>query len=180
MTLSEAQIQRYSRQILLREVGGVGQVRLLSSPMAIDGAGPAFDTAASYLAAGGAPVRLRGAWLEGFDPEVDRASPLAVTLGETDELSAHQVAVGTSRGETVVLFRAADGCRACFAQACAELAPAPLGAGSTVAGTFAALVCQKLVLGQLSGVGAFRLDGAAVIARAPLRACQSCTGAHVP
>jgi hypothetical protein len=51
--LSEAQIERYARHILLREVGGVGQERLLASEVRIDGLSPAGIWAALYLALAG-------------------------------------------------------------------------------------------------------------------------------
>lgn len=93
--LTEPQVQRYSRQILLREVGGRGQERLLASPWRVElprpGAAPgtrakekappppALAVALSYLAAGGTPLELppfleSGAFLAGttllaFNPD---------------------------------------------------------------------------------------------------------------
>lgn len=56
MSLTEAQIQRYSRHVLLPEVGGLGQKRLLESSALIvftpEGEGAAA-VAAAYLVAGG-------------------------------------------------------------------------------------------------------------------------------
>jgi adenylyltransferase/sulfurtransferase len=51
--LTEEQIERYSRQIVLREVGGIGQRRLLSSTVTIIGAGGLGSPVAYYLAAAG-------------------------------------------------------------------------------------------------------------------------------
>jgi adenylyltransferase/sulfurtransferase len=53
MPLSEQQIERYSRQIILEEVGGTGQEKLLSSKILIVGAGGLGAPAALYLAAAG-------------------------------------------------------------------------------------------------------------------------------
>ncbi|MHC4113550.1 MAG: HesA/MoeB/ThiF family protein [Planctomycetota bacterium] len=53
MDLNEQQIERYSRQIILEEVGGTGQKKLLSSKVLIVGAGGLGAPAALYLAAGG-------------------------------------------------------------------------------------------------------------------------------
>jgi adenylyltransferase/sulfurtransferase len=53
MALSDAQIERYSRQILLPEVGGRGQERLLATRVAVRGTGPAAITAATLLGRAG-------------------------------------------------------------------------------------------------------------------------------
>jgi len=53
LPFSEASIRRYSRQILLREVGGAGQKRLLAATVAVTGDGPAARVCALYLAAAG-------------------------------------------------------------------------------------------------------------------------------
>jgi adenylyltransferase/sulfurtransferase len=51
--LNEQQIKRYSRQIILEEVGGAGQEKLLSSKVLIVGAGGLGAPAGLYLAAAG-------------------------------------------------------------------------------------------------------------------------------
>jgi adenylyltransferase/sulfurtransferase len=51
--LSEEQIHRYARHIVLPEVGGKGQARLLSARVALVGAGGLGSAAALYLAAAG-------------------------------------------------------------------------------------------------------------------------------
>ena len=53
MELSESQIERYSRHIILQEIGVSGQERLLSSKVLIVGAGGLGSPAALYLAAAG-------------------------------------------------------------------------------------------------------------------------------
>jgi len=51
--LTDQQIERYSRQIILEQVGGEGQRRLLDSSVLIIGAGGLGSPAAMYLAAAG-------------------------------------------------------------------------------------------------------------------------------
>ena len=53
MTLTDRQIDTYSRQIILRELGGIGQGRLLEARCLLRGNGPAFASAATYLAGAG-------------------------------------------------------------------------------------------------------------------------------
>jgi adenylyltransferase/sulfurtransferase len=53
LDFSEAEIARYSRHILLREVGGTGQARLRAASVLIIGAGGLGSPAALYLAAAG-------------------------------------------------------------------------------------------------------------------------------
>ena len=53
MSLSGEQIERYSRHILLKDVGGIGQERLLQSKVLVIGAGGLGSPIALYLAAAG-------------------------------------------------------------------------------------------------------------------------------
>lgn len=53
MDFSEDQIRRYARHILLPEIGGVGQARLLASRVLVVGAGGLGSPALLYLAAAG-------------------------------------------------------------------------------------------------------------------------------
>ena len=53
MGLTEEQIERYSRHIILKEVGGRGQEKLFASKVLVIGAGGLGSPAAMYLAAAG-------------------------------------------------------------------------------------------------------------------------------
>jgi molybdopterin/thiamine biosynthesis adenylyltransferase len=53
MSLNDIQIERYSRQILLPQVGGKGQEKLLAAKVLIIGAGGLGSPVASYLAGAG-------------------------------------------------------------------------------------------------------------------------------
>ena len=53
MSLSDTQLDRYARHIVLREIGGEGQRRLLESTVAVIGAGGIGSPLIQYLAAAG-------------------------------------------------------------------------------------------------------------------------------
>lgn len=53
MSLSDAQLDRYARHIILREVGGAGQMALLAARVAVIGAGGLGSPVIQYLAAAG-------------------------------------------------------------------------------------------------------------------------------
>ena len=53
MTLTDAQLDRYARHIILKEIGGAGQQALLGAHVALIGAGGIGSPAIQYLAAAG-------------------------------------------------------------------------------------------------------------------------------
>ncbi|MDA0708275.1 MAG: ThiF family adenylyltransferase, partial [Proteobacteria bacterium] len=53
MSLTDSQIDRYARHIILKEVGGSGQQKLLNSKVLIIGAGGLGSPLMMYLAAAG-------------------------------------------------------------------------------------------------------------------------------
>ena len=83
LSLSEAQIRRYSRHILLPDVGGTGQSRLLAATVTIDLSvdTPAAIAAATYLAAAGiGTLALTGA--SGAVSETDLRTGIALGAGD--------------------------------------------------------------------------------------------------
>ena len=56
MTLSDTQLDRYARHIVLRDIGGAGQVELLDSHILLIGAGGIGCPAIQYLAAAGVGI----------------------------------------------------------------------------------------------------------------------------
>ena len=53
MTLSDRELERYARHIVLREIGGGGQARLKAAKVLVIGAGGIGSPAIEYLAAAG-------------------------------------------------------------------------------------------------------------------------------
>lgn len=53
MTLTDAELERYARHIVLKEIGGAGQLRLRRARIALVGAGGIGSPAIQYLAAAG-------------------------------------------------------------------------------------------------------------------------------
>lgn len=180
MALREDQIVRYGRQILLRELGGRGQERLLGHGVRVLGGGPALDDAVAWLLAGGTPVELEpgatpggfltGVGLEALNPDpVPRAPPSIDLLPcSRSSDSAAQVVVGAG-----VAFRTAEACDPCWTQVRAQLASQPEPAG---VGSLAALAAQRLVLGWAAPLGLIRWTGerfeAGVLPTCPHRAAK--------
>lgn len=202
MALREDQILRYSRQILLRQVGGRGQESLLDGGARLEGAGPAGLTAAAYLAAGGTPVMASGARLEpasvGFLvsaedvrkpasevlgrvlPEVnpDAASPRPG--GRIAELpsawngEAPWVALGGDGTRGAVVFRGSQGCVWCFGENVRTLGAPPSGVLGVALGALGALVFQRLQLGMGPELGGRWLVAPGQLDDLELRRCARC------
>src|SRR5262249_52054990 len=91
MTLTDVQVERYSRQIVLPEVGGRGQERLLAASVVVGGDGTAAATAAVLL--GRAGVGTLHVW--------DRLGPLP-ELSPECRVRRHAGSAGTPAADVDV------------------------------------------------------------------------------
>jgi hypothetical protein len=156
MELRDDQVERYSRQLLLREIGGGGQRALLSAAVELHGEGAALEVALAYLAASGvaveaaAPRSAVGEWnpdARGPRPGAVRVQLGAGPLGSAQVRAPAVWVGGTTGGALRVWGLPAGGCIPCAVRALAGLGPVPPGPLSVVAGAHAALAVQRLVLG---------------------------------
>lgn len=106
MKLDDRQVESYSRQILLPEVGGAGQVRLLSARLIVAGTGPGAATAATYLAGAGIGELALVGVPSGGDPVASSAghAPLAERSPDTRILSLPALPDDASAWDVLVLF----------------------------------------------------------------------------
>lgn len=165
MALREDQIQRYSRQILLKEVGGRGQSRLLDAVVTVEGQSHALDVAVAELGASGTPLIdpagpertgfLAGTTLEALSPDAVAAPTRAVAgwLGPFSGGAAAPVAcfrVGVSAGAIVGVPAHAPW---------PEHVPSAHPAEPVTAGSLAALIVQRFALGLDASPVTVRWDG---------------------
>ncbi len=169
--LSEEQILRYSRQILLKEVGGAGQRRLLDAKVLVCDAGPVGATAADFLEASGCQT-LGDSPQRGLSPDPEAPT---IALGPASTAwhgTGPWLAWGGAGDEARLVVRAPDACADCFRESVGGLSnvaePFALFVGST-----AALVAQRVLLGALQDVRAYRLRPPALIDPAPITRCAS-------
>src|SRR5258706_9191032 len=91
MALSEMQIERFSRQIILPQIGGTGQQRLLDASVALGGRGPTHEIAALYLAGSGVGrIALHG--------RADRLAVALRALNPEARITVHTEAAGADAG----------------------------------------------------------------------------------
>jgi adenylyltransferase/sulfurtransferase len=122
VSLSDDQLERYARHVILKEIGGEGQRRLLSSSVAVVGAGGIGSPAILYLAAAGigrltlidddkvSLSNLQRQILFGVAdenaPKADRAKSRAEALNPDLEVRATRTRVDA--GNAAVLLAGAD------------------------------------------------------------------------
>ncbi len=150
--MREDEIQRYGRQILLRELGGRGQRKLMETTVRVAGQSAAMESAVTYLRAGGTPID-------------DAGSVALITRSTTAPANQATVVLGDG-----VVWKTADACPECFAKTLALLTEA--SASPVVLGSLAALTVQRLVLGWADPLGAALWDGNRLQNRAPERCSQ--------
>jgi [CysO sulfur-carrier protein]-S-L-cysteine hydrolase len=173
--LSEPRIQRYARQILLRDVGGVGQEALGARGVRLAARGPLLDTAATYLRAGGTavePAAIVGPWAADT-PLLDRAPDgwLEVVIGASPAVPPCAV-VGVS-GNTLELWSVgAEGCLTCVRERLGTTSDAlPAGPAAVVAGGALAVLVQRRLLGLAPGLEGLSVSAPGVVARLEAPRC---------
>ncbi len=147
--MREDDIQRYGRQILLKELGGRGQAKLMARGVVVRGEGPGISDAVTYLTIGGTPVS-------------QGSGVVLASVGGEVPSSGDVVLLGCG-----VAWRTAAACDACWAQTRERLAP--LSTASVVIGSLAALTVQRVVLGWADPLGLVTWDGAKLVSGPPAR-----------
>lgn len=202
MALREDQILRYSRQILLKDVGGRGQEALLDAGVRLEGDGPGTLVAAAYLAAGGTPVTgtdepvcpASSGYLISADdlgrpisevlsrvlPDVNPDAVASRPGGRIAELpaawngDAPWVALGGDGTRGAVVFRGPKGCVWCFGETVRDLGGPPMGVLGVALGALGALVFQRLRLGMGPELGGRWLAAPGQVLEMDIHPCAKC------
>lgn len=124
--LADALVERYSRQILLPEVGGRGQERLCATSVTIAGRGAIAEVAARLLAAAGLRVVVRDG----------ATSALHATVGDAGGVCARDGVVATLVGRP---------CLACIGDAIPPASSRDVAPGPTAAQAIGALVAAEAI-----------------------------------
>ncbi|QBM77554.1 molybdopterin-synthase adenylyltransferase MoeB [Sphingomonas sp. AAP5] len=103
MTLSDAELERYARHIVLREVGGAGQLALKAASVALIGAGGIGSPAIQYLAAAGV-----GRLVLIDDDTVDLSNLQRQTLFGEGDIGASKVAAAATAARAINAHVAID------------------------------------------------------------------------
>lgn len=175
--LTDDQIERYSRHILLPEVGGKGQARLLASSVLVCGDGPAAECCAAYLAAAGvdavawqgeaAPLFLAGP----VASEIDEPS-LVVEIGAAGPAQVPAIRAAIS-GDRVTVARGR--CRDCLTLAAPVASNSDRAEVGALAGSLAATEAL-LMLSGVDGIEGRVLELDLASGRVEQRAAPRCAG----
>lgn len=173
--LTEPQIQRYARQLLLRDVGERGQEELGAVLVELVLPDEVAATAAVYLRAGGTevhgPAMSDAPWAR--TPPLLEAPPqrrLHVVAAPTVPGQA-AVVVGSDAGRAVLWSAGETGCRPCLADGVRGLGPPELGAAVQI-GSLVALLVQRRALGLASPLEGLELSGEGAISTLAARPCS--------
>ena len=172
--LTEPQIQRYARQLLLRDVGERGQEALGAVLVELALPDEVAATAAAYLRAGGTevqgPAMSDAPWAR--TPPLLEASPqrrLHVVAAPTVPEQA-AVVVGSDAGRAVLWSLGETGCRVCLGDGVRGLGPPEVGAAVQI-GSLVALLVQRRALGLASPLEALELSDDGAISTLAARPC---------
>jgi proteasome lid subunit RPN8/RPN11 len=150
--LTEPQIQRYARQLLLRDVGEQGQEALGAIGVTFALGGEVASAAAAYLRAGGTEVTPaadgRPPWA-GTPPLLGSAGTQVLAVVAAPAWPEHPGVVLGARGGAHVLWSGGkEGCAACLHEVTRELTtPSDAGPASVQVGSLLALLVQRRALG---------------------------------
>ena len=175
--LSEAQIQRYARQVLLHDVGERGQEALGAALVELRLQGDAARAAAAYLRAGGSEVNVadgsRGPWAE-TPPLLGAPAARSIEVVAAPAVPAGDGVVLGSRPGAQVLWSLGEGCcPACIRRACRALrAPALTPATSVQVGTVLALLVQRRALGVAAPTEGLEVSDAGALATLEAPECR--------
>jgi proteasome lid subunit RPN8/RPN11 len=174
--LTEPQIQRYARQLLLRDLGEKGQESLGAVQVHLALGGSLAGAAAAYLRAGGTEVEgastPAGPWAS--TPPLVSAPP-ARRLGVLAAPAAPErscVVVGAAAGAQVLWSIAEEGCHDCLGLAIRDLAPPEVqGPRGIQLGTLLAFLVQRRALGLASPLEGIRISREGVLSTLPAPDC---------
>jgi molybdopterin-synthase adenylyltransferase len=96
MTLSDEELERYARHIILREIGGAGQARLKAARVLVIGAGGIGTPAIQYLAAAGI-----GALTIVDDDHIDRSNLQRQILFTTADIGGGKAEAAAARATAI-------------------------------------------------------------------------------
>jgi proteasome lid subunit RPN8/RPN11 len=174
--LSEPQIQRYARQLLLRDVGEQGQEALGDLRIDLALSGPVAAAAAAYLRAGGTEVHPAetpaGAWAP--TPPLLESEPRGrlEVVAAPGSLEQAGIVVGASAGAQLFWSLGRDGCRGCLRQLTQGLGPPDFPAwGSVQLGSLLALLVQRRALGIASALEGLEVSPSGVLSTLTAPAC---------
>ena len=174
--LTEPQIQRYARQLLLRDLGEKGQESLGAVRVHLALGGSLAGAAAAYLRAGGTEVERgstsAGAWAS--TPPLLGAPPARCldVLAAPAAPERSGVVVGVAAGTHVVWSIAEEGCNDCLGLAIRDLAPPEIQApGAIQLGTLLAFLVQRRALGLASPLEGIRMSREGVLSTLPAPQC---------